>query len=90
LNPPEIDAATWTLLKKVNRLRNKIAHKDDGPDVKERLQQTRDAYAALSSQAAEDVKTYTEVQLALMAFTHCSSFIMVATENKKEASKKKS
>jgi uncharacterized protein YutE (UPF0331/DUF86 family) len=61
-NPPEIDAATWTLLKKVNRLRNKIAHKIDGPDVKERLQQTRDAYAALSSQAAEDVKAYTEVR----------------------------
>ena len=89
LNPPEIDAATWTLLRKANRLRNAVAHKIDGPEVKERLQQTRDAYAALSKQAAEDVKTYTDVQLALMAFTHCSSFIVVATENKKAANNKK-
>ena len=89
LNPPEIDAATWTLLRKANRLRNAVAHRVDGPEVKERLQQTRDAYSALSAQAAEDAKTYTEVQLALMAFTHCSSFIVVATENKKEADKKK-
>jgi hypothetical protein len=88
LNPPEIDAVTWTLLRKANRLRNAVAHKIDGPEVKERLQQTRDAYAALSKQAAEDAKVYTDVQLALMAFTHCSSFIIVATENKKEANKK--
>jgi hypothetical protein len=89
LNPPEIDAATWTLLRKANRLRNAIAHKIDGPEVTARLQQTRDAYAALSDQAAKDTQVYTEVQLALMSFTHCSSFISVATENKKEAEKKK-
>jgi len=88
LNPPEIDAATWTLLRKANRLRNAIAHKIDGPEVKERLQQTRDAYSALSEQAAEDAQVYTDVQLALMAFTHCSSFIVVAVENKREANMK--
>jgi hypothetical protein len=89
LNPPEIDAATWELLKRANRLRNAIAHKINGPEVKEEMKQTRAAYAALSEQSAKDQKAMTDVQLALSAFTHCGSFIIVATENKKEAGKKK-
>src|SRR4051812_38745402 len=78
--PPEIDAATWELLKKANRLRNAIAHKTDGPEVEEAMGNARKAYAALSAQSAKDEKAMTNVQLSLSAFTHCGSFIMVATE----------
>jgi hypothetical protein len=53
------------------------------------MTEARTAYAALSDQAAEDEKHMTDTQLAMSAFAHCGSFIMVATENKKEADKKK-
>lgn len=35
--PPEGDAATWEVLKKANRLRNAVAHKIDGPEVKDAM-----------------------------------------------------
>jgi len=84
INPPEIEAATWELLKKANRLRNAIAHKIDGPEVEQAMKNMRKAYAALSAQSAKDEQAMTDVQLALSAFTHCGSFIVVATENKKQ------
>lgn len=40
INPPEIEAATWELLKKANRLRNAIAHKVDGPEVEKAMKNT--------------------------------------------------
>lgn len=81
--PPEGDTETWEILKKTNRLRNAVAHKIDGPEVKAAIAKLRAAYAALSEQAAKDEKKMTDVQLALSAFTHCGSCIIVATENKK-------
>ena len=84
IKPPEIEAPTWHLLKKANRLRNAIAHKIDGHEVQQVMQNTRKAYAALSAQSAKDEQAMTDVQLALSAFTHCGSFIVVATENKKQ------
>jgi hypothetical protein len=33
IGPPEIDAATWEVLRKANRLRNAVAHKIDGTEV---------------------------------------------------------
>ena len=89
INPPEIDAATWKVLRKANRLRNAVAHKIDGTEVKDAIMETRTAYAALSEQAADDEKHMSDTQLAMSALAHCSSFIVVATENNKEASKKK-
>lgn len=84
INPPEIEASTWKLLRKANRLRNAIAHKVDGDDVQQAMKNTRKAYAALSAQSAKDEQAMTDVQLALSAFTHSGSFIVVATENKKQ------
>jgi len=84
INPPGIEAATWNLLKEANRLRNAIAHKIGGKEVQEAMKNTRKAYAALSAQSAKDEQAMTDVQLALSAFTHCGSFIVVATESKRQ------
>ncbi|MEH2489409.1 hypothetical protein [Bradyrhizobium sp. AZCC 2230] len=85
LKPPEVDTATWEVLKKANRLRNAVAHKIDGPEVNDAMVELRAAYAALSAQSAKDEKAMTNVQLAMSAFTHCGSCIIVATENKKRS-----
>src|ERR1700716_1253045 len=37
LSPPEVEKPIWDLLEAVNRLRNKIAHKLDGPEVKAKV-----------------------------------------------------
>jgi len=70
-----------------NRLRNAIAHRIDGHEVQQAIKNTRKAYAALSAQSAKDEQAMTDVQLALSAFTHCGSFIVVATENKKRGAR---
>jgi hypothetical protein len=85
LAPSEADATTWEVLKKANRLRNAVAHKIDGPEVKDAMTELRTAYAALSEQSAKDEKKMTDLQLALSAFIHCGSCIIVATDNKKKA-----
>jgi hypothetical protein len=86
--PSEIDDAMWSLFKKTNRLRNAVAHKIDGPAVKDEMTKTRQAYAALSAQSAEDEKAMTDQHLVMSAFAHCGSFIIVVTEDKKETDKK--
>lgn len=83
LHAPDIDAATFEVLRKANRLRNAVAHKIEGDQVKTAMTEARTAYAALSDQAAEDEKKMTDLQLALSCFTHCGTFIMIATDAKK-------
>ena len=84
--PPEGDAATWEVLKKANRLRNAVAHKIDGPEVKDTMTKLRTAYAALSEQAAKERKENgpmcsSRCRLSL----YCGSVIIVATDNKQKA-----
>jgi len=83
LQAPEIDAATFAVLRKANRLRNAVAHNVESDEVKAAMEEARAAYAALSDQAADDEKHMTDLQLSLSCFTHCGTLIMVATDNKK-------
>lgn len=82
---PAVDAAVWELLKKANQLRNALAHKIDGPEVKEAIATLRAVYAAVSDQAAKDEKKMSDIQLALSAFSYCGSCIIVSTVGVKKA-----
>lgn len=65
IDPPDVDASTWEVLKMANRLRNAEAHKIDGTEVNNAMTKLRIAYAALSEQSAEDERNMNDVQLAL-------------------------
>jgi hypothetical protein len=86
---PEIEKPIWDLLKKVNQLRNKIAHKIDGPEVRAKVAAVRTAYlAAITEEQKEGVKGLDEARMSAGALQLCGSYIVVATENKKDADKK--
>jgi hypothetical protein len=89
-NAPEIEKPIWDLLKEANRLRNTIAHKMDEKGIKAQMEVVRATYcAAVSKEQAEAAKTMTDPQMAMTALMHPGSYIVVATENKKEADKNK-
>jgi hypothetical protein len=88
-NAPEIEKPIWDLLKEANRLRNTIAHKMDENEIKAQMDVVRAAYcAAVSKEQAEAAETMTDTQMAMSAFMHPGSHIVVASENKKDADKK--
>lgn len=89
LKPGIIEEPIWKLLEECNRLRNKVAHYLDGPEVEKKMQAVRDAYyATVSKEQAEAAKKMTDMQMAMSALTLCGSYIVVATENKKDADKR--
>jgi hypothetical protein len=88
-NALELEKPIWDLLKEANRLRNTIAHKMDEKKIKAQMDVVRAAYcAAVSKEQAETAKTMTDPQMAMSALMHPGSYIVVATENKKDANKK--
>ncbi len=87
-NAPEIEKPIWDLLKEANRLRNTIAHKMDEKEIKAQMDVVRAFYcAAVSKEQAEAAKTMTDPQMVMSALLHPGSYIVVATENKKDADK---
>jgi hypothetical protein len=87
--PEIVEEQVWTLLCKCNRLRNSLAHKMDAAEIITNTDAVRDAYIkCLSERHAAGVKEMKNEIMAASALQHCGSYIVVATENKKDANKK--
>jgi hypothetical protein len=87
--PDIIEEQVWMLLCKCNRLRNSLAHKMDAAEIKTNTDAVRDALVkCLSERQAAGIREMKDEIMAASALQHCGSYIVVATENKRDADKK--
>jgi hypothetical protein len=89
LNPPEIDAQIWQVLKAANELRNKIAHTFDQTKIYAKLAELRKAYhAALTPEQAKHAESLDDTKTAAGAFELCGAYIAAASDAAKQRKQK--
>jgi len=91
IDPPEVGKEHWELLKLCSYVRNELAHSLDNDKLKIALDNVRNAYLAVTDNEAQkkSIRDMDGTQMVISALCHCGSLIVIATENKKEADKKK-
>ena len=91
IDPPEVGKAHWELLTLCSYVRNELAHSLDNDKLKAAINAVRDAYLAVTDSEVQkkSIRDMNPTQMVTNALCHCGSLIVIATENKIEADKKK-
>jgi hypothetical protein len=91
IDPPEVGQTIWNLLTLCTYVRNELAHSLDNEKLKATIDAVRDAYLACTDSEVQkqSIRDMNDTQMVTSALYHCGSIIVIATESKKEAEKKK-
>jgi hypothetical protein len=91
IDPPEVGKANWNLLMLCSYVRNELAHSLDNDKLKIALDNVRNAYLTVTDSEVQkkSIQEMDDTQMVTSALCHCGSLIVIATENKIEADKKR-
>lgn len=91
IDPPEVGKAHWELLTLCSYVRNELAHSLDNEKLKAVIEAVRTAYLAVTvnERQKQGIREMNDTQMVTSALCDCGSLIVIATENKIEADKKK-
>jgi hypothetical protein len=88
LKLPEIEPLIWKVLEAGNKLRNQIAHSPDEGKIATKMAAFRKAYlASLTPEQAKGCENLDDVQIIVLAFGVCGSYLVVAADQVKEGRK---
>lgn len=92
IDPPEVGQAMWQLLSLCSYVRNELVHSLDNEQLKAKANTVREAYLAVTEneRQKQGIREMTDTQMVTSAIYDCGSLIVVATDNKMAADKKKS
>jgi hypothetical protein len=91
IDPPGVGKPTWDLLLQASYVRNELVHSLNEAKIKEERDKTREAYLAVTEneRQKQSIRDMTDTQMVTSAIYHCGSHIVVATEAKLAADKRK-
>ncbi len=90
LNLPEIEPSIWKALEAGNKLRNQIAHSPDEGKIAAKMASFREAYvAALTPEQARGCENLNDIQIVVLAFGLCGSYLVAAAGRVKEEKNQK-
>jgi hypothetical protein len=91
IDPPEVGRPIWELLSLCSHVRNELVHSLNTEKIKENSDLVREAYLALApdGRRKQGIKGMDDTNVVTDAIRHCGGYIVVATDAKIEADKKK-
>jgi hypothetical protein len=91
IDPPEVGQAMWELLSLCSHVRNELVHSFDNDQLKAKSDKVREAYLAVTEneRQKQGIREMTDTQMVTSAIYDCGSLIMMATEAKVAANKKR-
>jgi hypothetical protein len=91
IDPPEVGQTMWELLSLCSYVRNELVHSLDNEQLKAKANAVREAYLAVTEneRQRQGIRDMTDTQMVTSALYDCGSLIVVATDAKVAADKKK-
>jgi hypothetical protein len=91
IDPPEVGQPMWELLSLCTYVRNELVHSLDNEQLKAKANAVREAYLAVTEneRQKQGIRDMTDTQMVTSALYDCGSLIVVATDAKVAADKKK-
>jgi hypothetical protein len=91
IDPPEVGRPIWELLSLCSHVRNELVHSLNTEKIKEKSDKVREAYLALTPDGPrkQGIKDMDDTNVVADALRHCGGFIVIATDAKIAADKKK-
>jgi hypothetical protein len=91
IDPPEVGQTMWKLFELCTHVRNELVHFLDTKEIKAKCEKVREAYLTVteSERQKQAIRDMDDTQVVTHAMYDCGSLIVVATEAKVAADKKK-
>jgi hypothetical protein len=91
IDPPEVGQPIWDLFSLCTYVRNELVHSLDNEQLKTKSDKVREAYLAVTENERQKqaIRDMTDTQMVTSAIYDCGSLIVVATDAKVAADKKK-